>query len=136
MAFDVETAFETIKETMGSIHADNKLRFEKLEDKVSTVLMDVAVIKSTTTDVKKDIYGNGTPGLKTRITQIEEQVKTVATCADSANTTALVAKAKVDNVEASIGRYLGILIGGNFIIVALFAIVVNWDKIKPIFHIA
>jgi hypothetical protein len=121
---------------MSSIHADNKLRFEKLEDKVSTVLMDVAIIKATTTDVKKDLYGNGTPGLKTRLTQIEERVNTIDSCADTANTTALLAKAKVDNLEASIGKYLGMLIGGNFILIAIFALIVNWDKIKPIFHIS
>jgi len=132
MAFDVETAFESIKETMSTIHADNKVRFEKLEDKVGTVLTDIAIIKNMNTDFKKDIYGNGTPGMKTRLTQTEERLVSVTSIADDANTNALAAKGKVDKIEGKIGRFIGIVVGGNFIIAVLFAILINWDKIQVV----
>lgn len=133
MSFDVEVAFKSIMDTMTTNHSDNSERFEKLEEKLNMLSSDVKVIQTITADVKHDIYGNGNVGLKVRQTKTEEQILGLYREVDEAKTVAYTSQGKTQKIESNLSRFMGVIIGVNFIVGALFAILINWEKLKRIF---
>lgn len=132
MGFELKGLFDELTAVMKRYHEDNHDRFLKLEDKLNTVITETAIIKGITADVKKDIYGNGNIGMKVRLSQTEDKICNMENTLETAKEDIIANNAQTTKLDFKIGKFVGIVVGVNLMLTVLFALLINWDKVKGI----
>lgn len=127
---DVNFILRAVERVEGAV----KKSHEQAQAQIATLVTDVAVIKSTMGDIKKEVFGNGKEGLTIRTTKLEARVMSLESSADKAVTTDEILQAKFRAMETKILQWSGIVLGVNLTIGAIITWIVNWEKITSLFH--
>lgn len=108
---------------------------EETQKQINPLVTDVAVIKSTMSDIKKEVFGNGKEGLTARTTKLEARITGIEYAQDKAITSDEVLQARFRKMEEKILKWSGLVLGINLTIGAIMAWVINWEKIARILDI-
>lgn len=140
--FRIEDAFQKLMEHSRQAQVKTQERYEqmsnnmeKFRDELMKVAVDVAVIKTTTKDVKEAVFGNGKKGLKTEFTELAVKYQNLEKKLDVDNTGEIIANAKIAKLGEKVDKILFVFIGITLTASAVFTVVINWDKISKFFHI-
>lgn len=124
-ATEAAEKLQTFQTSMEEMH-------DKTLSRVNELLVDIAIIKSAVTDVKKAVFGNGTEGLKTTVTKLEGRMNALEKHQDDDTTEGMTTSAKVTRIEKKLTRWVGIFVGIQFTISLLIAGAINWTKLREI----
>lgn len=108
---------------------------EETQKQINPLVTDIAVIKSTMDDIKKEVFGNGKEGLTVRTTKLEARVTGIEGIQDKAITTDEVLQARFRKMEEKILKWSGLVLGVNLTIGAIITWIVNWEKITKLLNI-
>ena len=99
---------------------------EVTQEIINQLVTDVAVMKGTLTDIKKEVFGNGKDGLTTRMTKTESKVCSIEEKHDDIVSADAILHTKFRKLEEKIWKWTGIVLGINLTLGVVFTIVTHF----------